>query len=283
MHIPPCTSVEQQLINKCVEPRRRPKRPIVQGFSRISSFRISSFRIFLSLMTVAITLQLAAAQAGVNEASAALPWQVTHRDFHSSTWESVVPIVDPISGQTHVQRHKFVSIGSGMNFLDENNTWQTTREELQVTPEGYAIGQFGPHKLIVENNVNSATALDVLTSDGVRLRMGPVAVGWFDPLTPSTNYILATIHDCPAEVSTPNEVIFRNCFQGNGLRASIRVSYRKAGVSEDLLIHEIADAEASAYRNFPAWSSPQSLPRKARSLPRPHESSATTVTMNSRS
>src|SRR5439155_10428834 len=138
-------------------------------------------RIFLSLIPVVITLRLAAAQAGVNEASVALPWQVTHRDLHSSTWESVVRIVDPISGKTNLQRHKFVSIGSGINFL-ENGTWQETREELQVTPEGFAIGQFGPHKLIVENNVNSATALDVLTSDGVRLRMGPVAVAWFDPL-----------------------------------------------------------------------------------------------------
>src|SRR5437867_2148218 len=112
MHNPLYTAVEPPLVNHCFEPRTGPKLGMVDGFSGIRRCRI-----FLSLMPVVIALRVAAAQTGVNEASVALPWQVTQRDFHSSTWESVVPIVDPISGQTNVQRHKFVSIGSGINFL----------------------------------------------------------------------------------------------------------------------------------------------------------------------
>src|SRR5437879_4421490 len=62
-----------------------------------------------------------------------LSWQITQRDFHSATWESAVPVVDPVSGKTRFERHKFVSIGSGMNFWDEESqSFQPTREEFSI-------------------------------------------------------------------------------------------------------------------------------------------------------
>src|SRR5438128_997468 len=163
------------------------------------------------------------------------PWQITHRDFHSQVWESSNSIVDPISGRTRAQISRFVELGSGINFIGQNG-FEPTREKLAISPDGnFAVAQFGPHQLIVEmNNLNSATALDFLsTIDGVRLKMGPVAVAWFDPLAGAagTNIVLAVIQDSAGELTAPNVVTFRNCFQGGGLRASIRVTYRKAGIS----------------------------------------------------
>src|SRR5580765_8584106 len=124
-----------------------------------------------------------------------------------------------------------MALGSGMNFFDEQTQqFRPTIEKFELTPEGYAIAQYGPHKLIVEKNINSATALDILCLDGVRLKLGPVAVAWFDPLQ-QTNYVLATIGNASAELTSDNTLIFRDCFQAPGFRGSIRITYRKAGIS----------------------------------------------------
>src|SRR5439155_8060408 len=85
------------------------------------------------------------------------------------------------------------------------------------------------------NNVNSASAVDLITSDGVRIRGGPVAIGFFDPLN-GKNVILATVRDTAGELTAANEITFKRCFEG--LAASVRVTYKKSGISHDLLIHE---------------------------------------------
>src|SRR5260221_1462288 len=210
----------------------------------------------LSLLFLSISSTLLYAQAPspssspLEQSAGTVPWHLTQRDYHSQVWESSVASLDPVTGRTNVQNHSFVEIGSGINFLDGNGNWQSTRPELQITAQGYAVGQFGPHQLIVEmTNLNSTTAIDFLAYDGTRLRLGPVSIAWFDPLL-STNYTLAIVQDCAGTMTATNQITFSNCFQGNGLRASIRVSYLKAGISQDLLLHEVPDPSAMGFSKF---------------------------------
>ena len=44
------------------------------------------------------------------QAPDALTWQISQRDFHSQTWEASAVVVDPISGKTRVQQHKFIEL-----------------------------------------------------------------------------------------------------------------------------------------------------------------------------
>jgi hypothetical protein len=74
-----------------------------------------------------------------------------------------------------------------------------------------------------------------LTTDGVRFRAGPVAIGLYDPIL-GTNVILATVRDARGELSATNTVTFAHCF--DGLDASIQISYVRAGISSWLLLHE---------------------------------------------
>jgi len=215
-------------------------------------FKAFLSRACLGSMIVVVTAAMACStQPLLAQALEAVPWHLTQRDFHSQTWESSTVLVDPSSGKTIVQPHSFLELGSGLNFLDEAQNWQSSRAEFQITPDGgYAVAQFGAAKLIVENNPNSATALDFLsTIDNVRLKMGPLAVAWFDPIN-STNLTVGLIADCAAELTAPNEITYKNCFQGPNLRASIRVNYRKSGVTQDLLVHEITDPGAFDLSKF---------------------------------
>lgn len=84
------------------------------------------------------------------------------------------------------------------------------------------------------NNVND-WVVDFLTTDGMRLRFGPLAIGWFDPVS-GQQVILATIRNATGALTAPNEITFGDCFEG--LKASIRITYLRAGMSSDLILHE---------------------------------------------
>jgi hypothetical protein len=157
------------------------------------------------------------------------------RKAHENVWESVVLHTNALTGQVSHMRHRFVELASGINFIDPlTGQFEPTREEFQITPEGFAVAQFGPAKLIVEKNLNSPSALEILAGDGVRLRAGPIAVGYFDPVD-GKNLILATIQNCAGELTGPAEITSKKCF--DRLDASIRISYRRSGISQDLILH----------------------------------------------
>ena len=86
---------------------------------------------------------------------------------------------------------------------------------------------------------NGATKVASLALRGqpsrVCARSGPLAVGYYDPVD-GANVILATIRDCSGRLAAPNVIIFDHAFEG--IKASIRITYRKAGISQDLLLHE---------------------------------------------
>src|SRR5437867_9979028 len=162
-------------------------------------------------------------------------WSLTNRGEHHQTWSATLTTPNARTGRAVTRKKEVVELGSGLNYRDSEGRWQPTREQFEVTAEGFAVARFGPHRLIVGNNINSPTAIDILTSDGVRLQNGPLAVGFFDPVD-GRNHILATIRDTPGALTAPNQVTFKSAF--DGLDASIRITYRCAGVSADLILHE---------------------------------------------
>ena len=131
-------------------------------------------------------------------------WVLISQGEHHQTWTATESTTDQRTGRTIQRKKHVVEIGSGQNYRDAEGRWQRTREEFQITPEGFAVAQFGPHQLIVGNNINSPNAVDILTFDGVRLQNGPLAVGFFDPNN-GRNHILATIRDTPGVQTAPTK------------------------------------------------------------------------------
>jgi hypothetical protein len=138
---------------------------------------------------------------------------------------------------------QFVEIGTGINYRDSQGQWQGTVEEFQRTPDGGFVAELGPHSLVLENNINSLTAVRFTSAEGVQLRSGPLAVGYSDPVD-GRNVILGTVRDTAGELTAPNEVTYRSAF--NGIDASVRVTYRRAGMSADLVLNAMP-AEPRAF------------------------------------
>jgi hypothetical protein len=198
------------------------------------------------------------------------PWQISTRERDQKVWSSSTVRRDPVTGRETRRVLEFVELGSGLNYRDAKGEWQPTREAFQRAADGGFVAEFGPHRLALANNINSQTAVDFIAGDGVRLRNGPLAVGFYDPVD-GRNVILGTIRDTVAELTAPNEVTYRSAF--DGIDASIRITYRRAGMSADLILNEappdpatlgLSDlARLELYTEFdPATPMPQQISRK---------------------
>ncbi len=163
-------------------------------------------------------------------------WSISKRERDQQTWSSTLTKRDPITGREIQRVREFVEIGTGMNYQDEKGQWQSTQERFEATPEGGFVARFGPHYLALEQNINSLTAVQFIAADGAHLRSGPLAVGYYDPVD-GRNVLLGSIRDTAGELTAPNEVTYRSAF--DGIDASIRVTYRRGGMSADLILNEL--------------------------------------------
>ena len=73
----------------------------------------------LTILLVSLLLPIAVSPLGAQQLAAPAPltnaadtlsWQITHRDFHSQTWEASALVLDPISGKTRSEMHRFVEL-----------------------------------------------------------------------------------------------------------------------------------------------------------------------------
>lgn len=149
-------------------------------------------------------------------------------------WQAISAEVDPLSGRLTQRKSSFVELGTGLNYRDGTG-WHATQEIFLIAPDGTAVAEFGPHRLVVKNNLNSPDFIDFTGPDGVRIRCGPVAIGYYDPVD-GRNLILATVRDTAGQLTAANEVTFADGFEG--LSASVRVRYHRAGMSHALVLHE---------------------------------------------
>jgi hypothetical protein len=107
-------------------------------------------------------------------------------------------------------------------------------EAFELTPEGYAVARRGQHKAIVAGNINEGGSVDLEFPDGQRFLSNPMGISYYDSST-GQNVLLAEVKDC-GELVTPNVIVFWDAF--DGLAASIRYTYTKAGFEQDIILRE---------------------------------------------
>lgn len=187
------------------------------------------------------------APLGVNASQVPAPqvrqgvWERVSTKRDEQIWQATEVRINPVTGRESRRTMEVIEVGSGLNYLDAQGRWQPTREMFEPTPDGGFIAQHGPHRVALENNINSVTAIDFISGDGVRLRNGPLAVGYYDPVS-GHNEILAIVRDAAGKQTAPNEVVYFSAF--DGLEASIRVTYRRGGMAADLVLHELPPTPA---------------------------------------
>ncbi len=105
---------------------------------------------------------------------------------------------------------------------------------LDITTNG-AVGRFGQHKVLLAPNLNSSGSIFLQTGDGKRLRSHPLGLAYYDPAT-GRSVLLATLKDSRGQWVPPNQIIYRDAFDGDGLKADVRYTYNQNSFEQDVIL-----------------------------------------------
>ncbi len=143
---------------------------------------------------------------------------------------------DP-TGSRIFRTNTWVQLESALNYWDvESNRWTESREEIELTRTG-AMALQGPIRAIFSSNANDPEgALDLEVRHSVRLRSSLLALRYFDAAT-GGSAALGTIRDTRGELLPPNQIIYRNVF--DGVAADLVYTYRKHGIEADVVLREV--------------------------------------------
>jgi hypothetical protein len=157
---------------------------------------------------------------------------VTERGPHHRVWEHYTATTNSYQ-EVSVVTNTYTELQTGIHYWD-GKEWVESVEEILPYPKG-AIAQKGQHQVIFSPQFNVAGVIDLLTSDGQRVRGTPVGLAYHDDATGKA-VLFATLKDSSGELLPPNQVIYSDCF--SNILADVRFTYSKAGFEQDVILRE---------------------------------------------
>ena len=190
--------------------------------------------IVCALLTLGI-LQNGLAQ-GTQTATPKLPpdtdYAVVDRGANHLVWEKTTYEMTS-DGTVYPQKHRYTELATGLNYL-QNGQWVESQEVIEPYSTG-AIARQGQHQVIFANNLNSAGAIDEQTPDGKRLRSNIIGLIYCDKSTGNA-VLIAQLQDSQGQLVSPNQVLYRNAFQG--VNADVQYSYTRSGFEQDVILRD---------------------------------------------
>src|ERR1051326_4686387 len=160
---------------------------------------------------------------------------VVERGPHHIIVQSTRQSVDA-SGQPVVETNSYVQLTPGLSWLNpRTGQWEDTKEQFEITKEGYAAALQGPHQAVLTPNIAAPDAVAVVTPDGKRFISHVYGISYFDPLS-GNSALIAEVKDSIGELVAPNQVIYPSAF--SDLKVDVRVTYTKAGLEQDIVLRE---------------------------------------------
>lgn len=157
---------------------------------------------------------------------------ITHRAPHETFYNWQVEQVLP-DGRRRVENHYVTELATGLNYLKEG-LWIPSSEEIELL-EGAAVARQGQFQVIFGANLNTPSAIDLSTADGKRFRSKIHSLVYFDASS-GESVMLAEIKDSQGQVLPPNQVFYLDAFDGEGVQADVRYTYRKDSFEQDILL-----------------------------------------------
>jgi hypothetical protein len=189
----------------------------------------------LGILLVATSLQAQTINPGTTNIAAlptSTPYAVVSRDANSAVWQRQTYEIGP-NGIIVTNVHRYVELATGLNYEDKiSGQYFPSKEEIDAYPGG-AIAQYGQHKVVFANNLNTSGAIDLQTPDGKELRSGILGLSYYDTAT-EKSVLIAEVQDSQGQIVSSNQVVYPNAFQG--LSANVRYCYTRAGLEQDVIL-----------------------------------------------
>ena len=98
-----------------------------------------------------------------------------------------------------------------------------------------AVASYATHTLALAGNLRTEGSVDLVMSDGLELKGGPIGLFYFN--TAGESVMIATLTDTAGQIiqsGSISEALYTNCFEG-AARADILYSYTQLSVQQDII------------------------------------------------
>src|SRR6266568_6428680 len=184
--------------------------------------------------------------------------RVITRDANSSTVEWTELLTNAVTGEVTQQNHRYVTVGTGLNYQDESGQWRPSEDLIELQPDGSAAALRGPHKIHFSPNLNTAGAISLTTASNRVFRSHPLALYYLNAQT-GERALVARVKDSIGELHPPNQLVYPDCLEG--AKADYRVTY-----TNDVMVakHWITEQQRQLLIESADWSD---IAPKLESLP----------------
>jgi len=160
-------------------------------------------------------------------------FRVMDREANERVWQRETYEKAP-DGKIITRIHKYTELATGLHYKNAKGEWVESKEEIE-TFAGGAIARQGQYQVIFANNLNSAGAIDMQTSDGKRLRSNILGLMYHDSASGDA-VLIAQLQDSQGELISSNQVLYSDAFEG--VKADVRYTYKKGSFEQDVILRE---------------------------------------------
>ncbi|MDE3066945.1 MAG: hypothetical protein KGJ60_05265, partial [Verrucomicrobiota bacterium] len=167
-------------------------------------------------------------------------YQIGQQDANSRTWLKIVKTADAQGNTVLTTNNAYVEVATGLNYLGTNGQYLPSREEINAYPGG-SIAQFGQHRVIFANNINSSGAIDLQMPQtngapgGQEMKSEILGLAYYDTAS-GQSVLIAQVHDSQGQIVGSNQVVYPDAFQG--VQANVKYVYTRAGLEQDIVLLE---------------------------------------------
>jgi hypothetical protein len=194
---------------------------------------------FISLVVFSFVMESANAQTAVNSTPLSPPtqtivgYQLGEQGANHCNWLKIVRTADAQGDVVLTTNLAYVQLATGLNYKDPTTgKWLPSKEEIDAYPGG-AIAQYGQHKVILANNLNTSGAIDLQMSDGQELQSEILGLSYHDTAS-GKSVLIAEVQNSQGQIVSSNEVLYPDAFKG--VKASVLYKYTLAGLEQDVIL-----------------------------------------------
>ena len=114
-------------------------------------------------------------------------------------------------GKPILRTYRYTTVSPNLNRWDTTTSqWIDTAPDIELV-QGAAIARKTAHQVIFAANARSAAAIDLLTSDNVRLRSHVLALEYYDRAS-GKSVLIAQVKDSIGQLAPPNRIVYADAF-----------------------------------------------------------------------
>jgi hypothetical protein len=151
----------------------------------------------------------------------------------SKVWQRILLQTNQ-SGVVRTNLQSYTELATGLCYLQDGQYVDSVEEVEPVAGGAQAIQ--GRHQVRWSLNANNPNgAVTLTTPDGKKLTSTVFGMAYYD-VASGSNAALARLQDCNGSIVAPNHVLYADAF--SNLRADVQYTYRKAGLSQDIVLRQ---------------------------------------------